>query len=59
MTGVVVRIVVLHTESDVWCEPCGAACAVTIAYVLEEAHTTPTAVRQLTWCETCERHQLH
>lgn len=53
------RIVVLHTETDRWCEVCDAACATTITYVVEEADAAPSAIHRLTSCETCERHQLH
>ncbi|PXY16997.1 MULTISPECIES: hypothetical protein [Pseudonocardiaceae] len=52
------RIVVLHTEADVWCEVCDAACAAIVTYVVEEADSPPSAMHRLTWCETCERHQL-
>ncbi len=52
--AVCLRIVVLHTEVDVWCDICAVPSAVTITYVAEEIGNTPGVLHQLTYCETCE-----
>lgn len=51
---VVVRIVVLRVEDDVWCDMCGVPCAVTIVYLLEERDRPPDGVRVLTCCDNCQ-----
>lgn len=41
------------TDTDLWCEVCGAACATTVSYLVEEAGTVvdvmPAGVHRLTW----------
>lgn len=56
MTSPVVclRIVVLHTDDDLWCENCQAACATTITYLIEEDRAVPTGIHQVTWCDICD-----
>ncbi|GIL25430.1 hypothetical protein [Actinocatenispora comari] len=49
------RIVVLQTKRDLWCDRCVATCAVQIIYVVEESGRVPNAVGGLTYCEVCEQ----
>jgi hypothetical protein len=49
-----VRIVVLSSEDDAWCELCGLPSATTVTYVLEPAGHAPSGLFRLTYCETCE-----
>lgn len=60
MTGALIRlrIVVLQTEPDIWCDACGTTCATTTTYVVEQAGAVPSDLCLFTSCETCERHQL-
>lgn len=52
------RIVVLNTEPDIWCDICGAFCATTTTYVVEEPTPALGSVHRFTSCDTCEGHQL-
>jgi hypothetical protein len=52
--AVCLRIVVLQTAADVWCDRCGALSAVNITYVVEEAWGTASLLHRLTYCESCE-----
>jgi hypothetical protein len=54
LTLVCLRIVVLRTDNEVWCDRCGVPSAVTVTYVVEEAGRVPGAVHRLTYCETCD-----
>jgi hypothetical protein len=49
-----VRIVVLQSDTEIWCEPCRLAAATRITYVAEDGAGPPRSVRQLTYCESCE-----
>jgi hypothetical protein len=53
-TLVCVRIVVLQSDTEIWCEPCGLAAATRITYVAEDGAGPPQSVRQLAYCESCE-----
>lgn len=48
------RIVVLRTQSDVWCDTCGVPSAVTVIYTVEEGDRPPWALHRVTYCEGCE-----
>jgi hypothetical protein len=48
------RIVLLKTDTDVWCDLCGLPCATEITYVIEVADRVPAAVRRLAYCDGCE-----
>lgn len=50
------RIMVLDTDDDLWCEICQAACATATTYLIEEDGAGPTAIHRLTWCDTCDHH---
>jgi hypothetical protein len=49
-----VRIVVVHTETDSWCDVCALPTAVTLTYVVEPRGGVPSGVHRLTYCESCE-----
>ncbi len=48
------RIVVVHTETDLWCGVCGLPAAVILTYVVEPHGGVPGGVHRLTYCEACE-----
>jgi hypothetical protein len=43
------RIVVLQTDTELWCGICGALSASAITYVVEESEHVPGAVHRLTF----------
>ncbi len=53
-TTTTLRIVLLDTDPDVWCDWCGLPCATTITYVVELGEHLPSAVHRLAYCEGCE-----
>ena len=53
-TTTFLRIVLLDSDSDLWCDWCGLPCATTITYVVERADEIPSAVHRLAYCEGCE-----
>ncbi|TNC28038.1 hypothetical protein [Amycolatopsis alkalitolerans] len=48
------RVVVLSVDGDIWCDVCGALCATTIAYLIEEPDGVAHGVHRLTYCDACE-----
>lgn len=54
MTAIVLRIVVLQLDTDVWCDVCGLHCATTVSHVEESGDGTPESVHRLDYCERCE-----
>lgn len=48
------RIVVLCTDIDIWCDVCAVPCAVTIIYAIECRDGVPAGVHRLTYCEVCD-----
>ncbi len=52
--AICLRIVVLQTAEDAWCDRCGVPSAVAITYVVEEADRTPSVLYGLSYCECCE-----
>jgi hypothetical protein len=53
-TATTLRIVLLDTDGDVWCDWCALPCATVITYVVECDGATPVAVHRLAYCEGCE-----
>jgi len=53
-TTTLLRIVLLDSKSDVWCDFCGLPCATTITYVVERGDEIPRALHRLAYCEGCE-----
>jgi hypothetical protein len=54
MPTTTLRIVLLDSDTDVWCDWCGLPCATTITYVVEFGDNAPNAVHRLAYCEGCE-----
>lgn len=53
-TTALLRIVVLDSDSDMYCDFCGLPCATTITYVVEHGDEMPRALHRLAYCEGCE-----
>lgn len=53
MSAVLLRIVILHVETDVWCEVCALPCATTVTYIEEVDDQAPEWVYRLTYCDAC------
>jgi hypothetical protein len=48
------RILVLSSQPDVWCEWCGVPSAVLLTCVVENGRDVPVAVSLVAYCEGCE-----
>ncbi len=53
-TTATLLIVLLDSDTNLWCEWCGLSCATTITYVVERGNDTPPGVHRLAYCEGCE-----
>jgi hypothetical protein len=47
-------VIVINTETDIWCAMCALPVAVTLTYVVETPDGAPGGVYRLTYCESCE-----
>ena len=53
-TTTTLRIVLLDSDTETWCDWCALPCATTITYVVELGERVPSTVRRLTFCEGCD-----
>lgn len=53
-TTTMLRIVLLDSDTCVWCDWCALPCATTVTYVVEFDERVPSAVHRLAYCEGCE-----
>lgn len=52
--GANVHIVILHQETDQWCEQCQDLTMLTVIYLTEHDDHLPSGLHRLSYCENCQ-----